>query len=112
MYIYPAFIIITTDKKEFGLINIKDFELAFSQQRFLEEEKIPSDTKVVDKTWAKVNKNGTPDKRFVGNYEIPIVSYGKLEIKSKSGLNESYSFSSFEKSEEFVKTFTDYQTTL
>lgn len=112
LYIYPAFIIITTDKKEFGLIDIKDFELAFSQQRFLEEEKIPSDTKVVDKTWAKVNKNGTPDKRFVGNYEIPIVSYGKLEINSKSGLNESYSFSSFEKSEEFVKTFTDYQTTL
>ena len=112
LYIYPAFIIITTDRKEFGLIDIKDFELAFSQQRFLEEEKIPSDTKVVDNTWAKVNKNGTPDKRFVGNYEIPIVSYGKLEIKSKSGLNESYSFSSFEKSEEFVKTFTDYQTAL
>jgi hypothetical protein len=59
-----------------------------------------------------VNKNGSPDKRFVGNYEIPIVSYGKLEIKSNSGLNESYSFSSFEKSEEFAKTFTDYQQTI
>lgn len=112
LYIYPAFVIVTTNRKEFALIGIKDFELAFSQQRFIEEEKIPSDTKVIDKTWAKVNKNGTPDKRFVGNYEIPIVSYGKLEIKSSSGLNESYSFSSFEKSEEFAKTFTDYKQTI
>lgn len=112
LYIYPAFIIVTTDQKEFALIDIKDFQMTFSQQRFLEEEKIPSDTKVIDKTWAKVNKNGTPDKRFVGNYEIPIVRYGELEIKSNSGLNESYSFSSFEKSEEFVKYYADYQHTI
>ena len=109
MYIYPAFVIVTTNKKKFALIDIKDFELTFFQQKFLEEEKIQLDTKVIDKTWAKVNKNGTPDKRFVGNYEIPIVSYGLLEIKSNSGLNESYLFSSFEKSEEFAKTFIDYQ---
>jgi hypothetical protein len=112
LYIYPAFIIMTTDKKDFALIDIKDLEMKFSQQRFLEEEKIPFDTKVVDKTWAKVNKNGTPDKRFVGNYEIPIVRYGEVEIKSNSGLNETYAFSSFEKSEEFVKTFIDYQQTI
>lgn len=112
LYIYPAFVIMTTNKKEFALIDIKDVELTFIQQRFLEEEKIPSDTKIIDKTWAKVNKNGTPDKRFVNNYEIPIVSYGSFEIKSKSGLNESYCFSNFEKSQEFAKTFYDYQQTL
>ncbi|WP_299759056.1 DUF4236 domain-containing protein [uncultured Pontibacter sp.] len=112
LYIYPAFIIVITDKEEFALIDIKDFELTFSQQRFLEEGKIPPDTKVVDKTWAKVNKNGSPDRRFAGNYEIPIVSYGKIEIKSKSGLNESYSFSSFNKSEAFAKNFIEYQRSL
>lgn len=112
LFIYPAFVIVTTDKKEFALIDIKDFQVRFSQQRFLEEEKIPSDTKVIDKTWAKVNKNGTPDKRFVGNYEIPIVKYGELEIKTDSGMNESYAISSFEKSEEFAKTFNDYQQTI
>ncbi len=112
LYIYPAFIILTSDKKEFALVDIKDFELKFSEQRFLEVEKIPSDTIIIDKTWAKVNKNGTPDKRFAGNYEIPIVRYGGVELKSNSGLNETYAFSSFEKSEEFAKTFTDYQLTI
>jgi hypothetical protein len=112
LYIYPAFIIFTTSNNKFALIDIKDLELTFSQQRFVEEEKVPSDTKIIDKTWAKVNMNGTPDKRFKGNYEIPIVSYGKLEIKTSFGLNELYSFSNFEKSEQFSKTFAQYQKVL
>jgi len=112
LYIYPAFVIVSSDKNEFALIDIKEFELAFLQHKFLEEQKIPSDTKIVDKTWAKVNKNGLPDKRFAGNYEIPIVSYGGFELKSKSGLNESYSFSNYEKSEDFSKAFSDYQNAL
>ncbi len=112
LYIYPAFVIISNNKKEFALIDIKEFEMKFSQQQFIEQEKIPSDTKIIDKTWAKVNKNGSPDKRFVGNYEIPIVSYGRIEIKSKSGLNETYAFSNYEKSKEFVDVFVEYQKAL
>ncbi len=112
LYIYPAFVVILSGKKEFGIVDIKDFELMFSQQRFLEEGKIPSDTKIIDKTWAKVNKNGTPDKRFTNNYQIPIVRYGEMNIKSNAGLNESYAFSNFEKSEDFAISFTNYQNML
>jgi hypothetical protein len=96
---------VTSDKKEFAVVDIKDFQIKFSQQRLLEEQRIPSDTAIIDKTWAKVNKNGTPDKRFVNNYEIPVVKYGELEIKTYTGLNESYAFSCFEKSEDFAKKF-------
>lgn len=109
LYIYPAFVIITNDKKEFGLIDIKDLKLNFQGSQFLEEEKIPSDTKTIGKTWAKVNKNGTRDKRFSDNYEIPIVLYGAIDLKSNTGLNESYSFSNFEKAEQFYRTFLEYQ---
>lgn len=109
LYIYPAFVIITSNKKEFALIDIKEFEMSFRQSIFIEEETIPSDTKIIDKTWAKVNKNGQPDRRFKGNYEIPIVRYGQLHLKSNSGLNESYSFSNYEWSELFVETFTNYK---
>jgi len=109
LYIYPAFVIITTDQKDFALVDIKDFEMTFSQQRFLEEEKIPSDTQIVDRTWAKVNKNGTPDKRFSNNYEIPIVQYGQLNIRSRTGLNEVYTISNYGHAREFVAAFMDYQ---
>lgn len=109
IYIYPAFIIMVDKLKNFYLIDIKEFDLIFSPSKFLEEENIPLDTKIIDKTWKKVNKNGSPDKRFKDNYEIPIVKYGKFSLKSKTGLNESYMFSNFEKSEEFVKAFLEYQ---
>lgn len=62
--------------------------MTFTESRFIEEAPIPPDSQVVGRTWAKVNKDGTPDRRFKGNYEIPIVGYGRLTMTSTTGLNE------------------------
>jgi hypothetical protein len=112
LYIFPAFAVMTSDSGDFALIDIKDLELSFSSQRFLEEEQVPSDSNIIDKTWAKVNKNGTPDKRFKANYQIPIVQYGQIDVRSVSGLNESYSFSSFERADEFARTFATFKNSI
>lgn len=112
LYIYPAFLAIVDAQKKFGLVDIRELDFNFHGQRFLEKEKIPTDAVVVDHTWAKVNKNGTPDKRFKDNYQIPICKYGKIKLTSSTGLNEAYSFSSFDKSESFAKSMIDYQKTI
>lgn len=112
MYIYPAFIAIVDAHKRFGLIDIRELDFNFHGQRFLEEESIPSDAAVVGHTWAKVNKNGTPDKRFKDNYQIPICQYGDIELKSTTGLNEAYSFSSYEKLEKFAQAMMEYKETI
>lgn len=109
LYIYPAFIALVDSKDKFGLIDIRDLKFNFYGQRFLEEGKIPSDSKVVDETWAKVNKNGTRDKRFKDNYRIPICLYGEFSLKSETGLNEAYSISSYEKAEKFARSMEEYQ---
>lgn len=109
LYIYPAFVVMTTNQKTFAIIDINDFKINVYQQQFLEEGTIPSDTRIVGKTWKKVNKNGTPDKRFKENYEIPIVRYAGIEIRSETGLNEEYAVSSYEKAEEFINTLIEYQ---
>jgi hypothetical protein len=109
LYIYPAFVAIVDEHKKFGLVDIRELDFNFHGQRFLEEEGVPRDAAVVDKTWAKVNKNGSPDKRFKDNYEIPICQYGEIELTSKTGLNEAYSLSSYEKSEKFAHAMTEYQ---
>lgn len=109
LYIYPAFLIVTSNKKDFALIDLKDATLSFSEQRFIEHGKIPSDSKIISKTWSKVNKNGSKDKRFKNNYEIPVVGYGNVYIKSTTGLNETYAFSSYEKSQQFIIHFKEYQ---
>ena len=100
---------ITANQRTFAVVDIKDFEINVHQQQFLEEERIPSDTRIIGKTWKKVNKNGTPDKRFKDNYEISIVRYAGIEIKSGTGLNEAYAVSSYEKAEEFISALIEYQ---
>jgi hypothetical protein len=109
IYIYPAFIAIVDAHKRFGLVDIRELDFNFHGQRFLEEEQIPADAAVVDHTWAKVNKNGSPDKRFKDNYRIPICQYGDIELKSATGLNESYSFSSYDKSAKFAEAMMEYK---
>lgn len=109
LYIYPAFVALVDDNKKFGLIDIRKLEFNFWGQKFIEEENIPKDAVIVDHTWAKVNKNGTPDKRFKGNCQIPVCQYGEMTLKSDTGLNEAYSLSSFEKSSNFAKAMLEYQ---
>lgn len=109
IYIYPAFIVIVDALKKFGLVDIRELDFNFHGQRFIETEKVPKDATVVGNTWAKVNKNGGPDKRFKDNYQIPICQYGDINLTSKTGLNEAYSLSCFDKSEKFANAMTDYQ---
>lgn len=109
LYIYPAFIAIVDASKKFGLIDISEVKIQFLSQKFLEEEAIPSDSKIFGNSWAKVNKNGSPDKRFKNNHQIPICLYGNLEFKSSTGLNEAYCLSNHDKAQEFGESFKTYQ---
>lgn len=109
LYFYPNFIVMYSTQKKFALVGLNELELNHNGVRFVETGTVPHDSKIIDRTWAKVNKNGSPDKRFKDNYQIPIVKYGEINLSSGTGLNEEYQFSNYECSEEFAKAFSDYQ---
>jgi len=109
IYFYPTFIVMYSSQKSFALVGFNELQLSHLHVRFVETGSIPSDTKVIDRTWAKVNKNGSPDKRFKGNYEIPVVRYGQINLRTSTGMNEEYEFSNYEFSEQFASAFTDFQ---
>jgi hypothetical protein len=109
LYFYPSFIAMYSNNTNFALIGIDEIVFIQSYVRFTETGIVPRDSKVIDRTWAKVNKNGTPDKRFKGNYQIPVVRYGEIKLRTDTGLNEEYEFSNYEFTEEFGKAFRDYQ---
>ncbi len=109
LYFYPGFIVMHVSKDKFALIGANELLLDFTAIRFTETESVPIDAKVVDQTWAKVNKNGTPDKRFKENYQIPVVLYGELSLTTATGLQEQYQFSSYEASRDFWQAFRTYQ---
>lgn len=109
LYVYPLFVAIVDSEKNFGLLDLREIDFEYSSQKFLEEGIVPEDAEITGKSWAKANKDGSPDRRFKENYEIPVCLYGNINIKSKTGLKEAYSFSNATKAREFAKTLEIYQ---
>lgn len=109
IYIYPAFVVIFKNKNNFAILDFKDITLDFKAQRFIESEKIPKDTHIVDHSWEKVNANGSKDQRFKNNARIPVVEYGQVWLKTTSGINELYLCSNLETTKEFATYFLKYQ---
>lgn len=105
IYVYPGFLIYHAAATNYALIETADVDLKVQRMRFHEEQAVPSDAVQVGTTWAKTNKDGTPDKRFKDNYPIPVMQYARLTVQSSSGLNEEYMLSNVEAAEEFERAW-------
>jgi hypothetical protein len=105
MYVYPGFILYRASKQAFALIDFRDVCLKVVPTQFTEAQTIPSDAQVVGQTWAKSNKDGSPDRRFQNNYQIPVVHYGLLLFTSPDGLNVRYLCSNAASAERFAKAW-------
>ena len=93
LFLYPGFIIYRAAKTAFSVIDYHDVNLECRSTRFVEDQNIPSDANIVGQAWAKSNKDGSRDQRFANNYQIPIVEYGALLMKSDTGLWEEFQIS-------------------
>ena len=70
-------------------VGYADLKLETGTVQFREEGGVPRDAKVTGTTWRYVNKNGSPDRRFNNNYQIPIVLYGTVDVSAPSGMRLS-----------------------
>ena len=86
IYFFPDRIFVETNKNIFD-IKFSHIELKIYQRKFIEEEPLTKDSIVVEKTWKYINKNGTPDKRFSNNYEIPVCLYTTINCYTQEGFN-------------------------
>jgi hypothetical protein len=109
MYLYPAFVLYRVTADAFAVIDVQDVEIDFVSTQFIETDTIPADSPTVGQTWTKVNKDGSPDKRFKGNVQIPVVQYGTLKLKSKTGLNEQYLISNAPLAQQFAKAWAGFK---
>ena len=109
MYIYPGFILYRASKQAFALIDSRDVTLRLVSTQFTETDPVPSDSQIVGRTWAKCNKDGSPDRRFRDNYQIPVALYGTLLFSSRDGLDVRYICSNAGKAEEFVKAWAAFR---
>ncbi|MBI6546309.1 MAG: TerB N-terminal domain-containing protein, partial [Cyanobacteria bacterium NC_groundwater_1444_Ag_S-0.65um_54_12] len=70
-----------------GALDYASLQIDRSDVRFIEEDGVPADAKVVDHRWRFVNKDGSRDKRFKDNRQLPIALYEQVRLASPTGLN-------------------------
>lgn len=112
IFIYPGFVIVVDKSDKIGLIDMKELDVNYFKVQFHETESVPTDSRVVGQTWFKANKNGSRDKRFSNNYQIPILEYGQIQFKSASGLNEEFLFSNESAAHEFAAAIETFKNSL
>lgn len=108
IYLYPGFILYRAAREAFSVIEYHDVSIVAILQAFHEEDGVPSDSAVIGKTWAKSNKDGTRDKRFVDNCEIPIAQYGCMTLRSQTGLWEEFHVSNPKRLENFLTSLSAF----
>jgi hypothetical protein len=101
LHFFPDRVLIY-DARGVGAVGYRALDLSVRRARFIESEGVPSDASVVDQTWAYVNKNGGPDRRFKNNRALPVCAYDELSIQSAHGLNEVIQLSRCDVAEGFV----------
>lgn len=111
LFILPGFLMVFRNLHDFALIELREVTITCLPVKFVEDMRVPEDTRVVGQTWQYVNKGGGPDRRFSYNPQRPIVQYATLEFFSSAGLNEQYMFSHPDAAERFERAFRAYQAT-
>ncbi|MBP1807446.1 DUF4236 domain-containing protein [Rubellimicrobium aerolatum] len=82
-YFFPDCLLIEENKR-FGAVRYENMRTAVRDQRMIMDS-APSDAKVVGQTWKYVNKNGSPDRRFNSNRQLPICLLEEIGMISEGG---------------------------
>ena len=112
-YFYPGFVLVADrDGRDFALIDLVDLKVASAATRFTETEGVPADAVVVGTTWAKSNKDGSRDRRFANNQQLPVAGYGEVILSGHGGFNEAFMTSRVEPCQDFAAAVRDLQRVL
>jgi hypothetical protein len=93
---------------KYGAVSYGSLKIDEMPARFIEDEIVPSDSRVVDTAWQYVRKDGGPDLRFKNNRQLPVVQYGYFEISSSTGLHLRFYVSNLEYAKQFAQALLDY----
>ena len=111
--LFPALLLMRTrGGGDYALIDLRQVCLDVQPRSFVEDEAVPPDASVIDHAWARANRDGSPDRRFRDNRQIPIVRYGELQFSTPEGMAEAYHFSNYDAALSFGQAFHSLQAAL
>jgi len=111
LYFFPERLILKQNKK-YAAVFYKNMKIKSSLISFIENQGVPKDASVIDKTWKYVNKSGGRDRRFKTNKQIPVCQYSEYHLVCKNGIDEIIMTSrtgGMDKFCQFVNVIGDYQ---
>lgn len=88
LYFYPDRILVVENSKV-GAVEYAELKTLLKKVKFIEKKgQVPADARVIEHTWKHPNKDGSRDRRFNDNEQLPVCAYEELHFTSQSGLNE------------------------
>ena len=102
IYIYPGFFVMYENPERLGVVELSKLRVNFERTGFLEQEKMPKDSTKISEVWERTNKDGSRDKRFSENRLLPVMEYGEITFKTKTGIHEKYMISNCQYADNFV----------
>lgn len=111
LYLLPDRILVYQGS-DIGTVPYSDLTSTHSMTQYVESDGVPSDARVVGTTWRYANKRGGPDRRFANNPQIPVVLYGEVLLRSRSGLQVVLQCSNAEESQKFAQGLSGYCSTM
>ncbi len=112
IFLYPAFVALVAGPGQFALLDMAQLHIRFHTIHFKEEGPVPSDAHTMGSEWLKANKDGSRDRRFRENYQVPMVEYAELHITHPSGLDERCAFSHVDAARSFAEAYKAFKLTL
>lgn len=93
LHIYPGLVVKHGADGRVAVIDMRHIAAEQADLDFPETGAVPTDAQPRGQAWARANRDGSPDRRFRDNWQIPLLGYGSLHLTSADGLNERWLFS-------------------
>ncbi|NDA81059.1 MAG: hypothetical protein EBX92_08095 [Actinobacteria bacterium] len=107
IYFLPDTVVIRTPTKTIT-IEYRDLNYRVNDTRYITSI-VPSGVQPIDFTWQFVNRDGSPDRRFSNNFQVPIIAVTELDFVARSGLQIHFAFTQKSAVESFIEAFSRLQ---
>jgi len=104
LFFMPDMVYILQGGTYYGL-EYRSLYVVAEETNFVEAERLPGDAHVTGTTWRYVNRDGSPDRRFAANQELPVARYGVVRLCATSGYELTLYVSSVDVASDFVRAF-------
>lgn len=92
-----------------AVIPYNDVQLSSTNGRFVEYGMVPRDAHVASYTWQYINKNGTPDKRYAANRQLPVLDVAYIGLDTPNSFQLLLQLSNLHSAEVFANTFRQFR---